>query len=112
MSGTYIAGPMSPSSFGIDDGVPENWDWNHPAFFSAAAIYRAAGHKVINPAELDSEIGTGEPWDVYLRRDIVALSTCDHIVMLPGWAESKGARLEHHIAEELGMDVTYLEAAL
>lgn len=107
---TYIAGPMSPSSFGIDY-TPEDWNWNHPAFYAAAEIYRAAGHDVINPAEVDAVAGdTGDhPWDFYLRRDIKILADCDHIVMLPGWHSSKGAVLEHHIAGELGMTVTYLE---
>lgn len=106
---TYIAGPMSPGSFGLTE-TPEDWDWNHPAFHQMAEIYRAAGHNVVNPAELDSEVGTGQPWDTYLRRDLVALSKCDHIVMLPGWEGSKGARLEHHVAVELGFEVTYMEA--
>lgn len=106
---TYIAGPMSPTSFGYEE-TPEGWDWNYPAFDWAASVYRQAGHDVVNPAELDADIGTGQPWDTYLRRDIKALADCDHIVMLPGWHNSKGAVLEHHIAGELGMEVTYLEA--
>jgi hypothetical protein len=110
MSGTYIAGPMSPSSFGLEE-TPPGWDWNHPMFHRIAAVYREAGHEVINPAEVDAEAGdAGEhAWDFYLRRDIKILADCDHIVMLPGWINSKGARLEHHIAEELGMEITYLE---
>ncbi|MBB5167145.1 DUF4406 domain-containing protein [Mycobacterium sp. AZCC_0083] len=108
----YIAGPMSPSSFGLDE-TPPDWDWNHPQFNAVAEQLTAEGHAVINPAALDAEAGdTGlEAWDFYLRRDIKVLADCTGIVMLPGWRGSKGARLEHHIATELDMTITYLEDA-
>lgn len=86
----YIAGPMT--------GVPEK---NFPAFASAAKWLRARGHDVVSPAELTLE--DGHPWAYYMRRDIAALVTCDGIALLPGAAESKGARLELHIALELGL---------
>jgi hypothetical protein len=101
---------MSPSSFGLTE-TPDDWDWNFPQFNRAAEAFRMFGFEVINPAELDTAAGdVGEhPWDHYLRRDIRVLADCNHIVMLPGWRGSKGARLEHHIATELGMEITYLE---
>jgi len=79
-------------------------DFNYPAFFSEAERLRAAGHIVNNPAEFGEQDGMA--WGDYLRRDIVALMACDAIHMLPGWSRSKGARLEHHIAVELGFTVT------
>jgi Domain of unknown function (DUF4406) len=79
-------------------------DFNYPAFFAEAERLRAAGHTVNNPAEAGVE--SGASWEDYLRRDIVSLMACDAIHMLPGWSRSKGARLEHHIALELGFTVT------
>lgn len=94
---TYIAGPMT--------GYPE---WNHPAFAAKAAELRAQGKDVINPAEFDAEVGTDQPWSAYLRRDLVLLAEqCDEIVFLPGWQESRGAKLEHHVGKELGMTLHY-----
>lgn len=94
---TYIAGKMS----GIED-------FNHPAFHAKALELRAAGEEVINPAEFDAEIGPDQPWDVYLRRDLVLLAEkCDKVVLLPGWEDSKGAQLEHHVAQALGMTIVY-----
>lgn len=93
----YIAGPMT--------GLP---DFNRPAFHAAAAQLRAAGYEVVNPAELDSTHPIADPggygaWGRYMRRDIPHLVKCDALALLPGWTESKGARLEAHIAQELGM---------
>lgn len=90
----YISGPMT--------GLP---DLNFPAFHAAAAALRAVGLQALNPAELDH--GFDPAWDVCLRGDIVALVGCNSILMLDGWMQSKGARLERHIAVQLGMPVHY-----
>jgi hypothetical protein len=43
-----------------------------------------------------------------MRADIKALANCNTIAMLPGWVDSKGARLEQHIATLLEMETIYL----
>ena len=91
---TYIAGPMS--------GLP---DFNYPAFNAAAAQLRAEGVQVINPAESDGG-STGKPWEFYMRLALRGLLECDAIVLLPGWEESRGARIERRLAQDLGMTVT------
>ncbi len=40
-----------------------------------------------------------------MRMSIRQLVTCDSIALLPGWEKSKGATLEHHIAERLGLEI-------
>lgn len=106
MNRTYIAGPMSG-----------HVDLNFPAFHAAAADQRAAGHEVINPAEINggadelvacAQMGAEQMaahWQSCMRKDIAALMTCDRIYMLTGWQASRGATLEHHIAAALGMEV-------
>lgn len=97
MSRWYVSGPMT----GIDN-------WNFPAFNAMARELRADGHEVINPAELDGDKDPSSlKWSDCLRRDISALMLCDTIAMLPGWSESRGAQLEHHVACELGFTVVY-----
>lgn len=86
----YIAGPMT--------GLP---DLNFPAFNMAAQILRGQGHTVVNPAELNGDPGLS--WQECMRTDIRELVTCDSIVLLPNWIRSRGARLEFHIASELGI---------
>ncbi len=86
----YIAGPMT--------GHP---GLNFSAFHAEAKKWRDLGHEVINPAELNPDPAMG--WHECMRKDIAALVTCDTIVLLPGWKGSRGASLEQHIAERLGM---------
>ncbi len=96
MPTVYIAGPMS--------GLP---DLNFPAFHAAAAKYRALGHTVINPAEINPDPNAG--WEKCMRADIAQMVThCDMVIMLPWWEKSRGAKLEHHIAAALGMPIIFL----
>ena len=88
----YIAGPMT--------GVP---GLNFPAFNAEAQYLRSLGFDVVNPAEINPDHSM--PWAQCMRRDIAELVRCDSIYLLPGWEKSKGATLEHHIADRLGMDV-------
>ncbi|AJG19046.1 DUF4406 domain-containing protein [Cupriavidus basilensis] len=89
----YVAGPMT--------GFP---NLNFPAFHEAARRLRAAGHEVVNPAEINADPSTG--WVECMRADIRELVTCDAIHLLPGWERSRGATLEVHIAKTLGFEVT------
>lgn len=92
MKRLYIAGPMS--------GLP---DLNYPAFHAAAARLRALGFDVENPAE-NPEPHCGS-WLGYMRMAVRQLSHCDGVALLPGWKESKGARIEHQLATQLGLIV-------
>lgn len=95
MAKVYIAGPMT--------GYPE---LNYPAFEMAAKKLRSMGFEVVSPAELNL---IDESYLRAMRKDILALVDCDHIVMLDGWEKSKGATLEHHIATVLEIERIELE---
>lgn len=88
----YLAGPIA--------GCP---DWNRPVFAHAAARLRVAGYDVVNPTELIDDPAL--PSEHHMRRDIKALMDCDAVAVLPGWNDSRGARLEVDIALALGMRV-------
>lgn len=98
MTRCYIAGPMT--------GLP---DLNFPLFHSEAARLRGSGWEVVNPAEINPD--TTSAWLPCMRADIKALVDCDTILMLPGWERSRGASLEHYIAQRLEMQVIYLTVA-
>jgi len=97
----YVAGPMS--------GIA---NLNHPAFDQITDLLRALGHEVFSPAEKDREWGQDEEaaregrntlnmTDV-LRWDLQKILECDGIVLLPGWENSPGSRLERVVAESSG----------
>lgn len=105
MTKVYVAGPMS--------GIPQ---FNYPAFLAAAERLRAQGLEVLCPAEMDtpemqeaalaSETGnitdldsTGETWGDVLAKDVKLVSdVIDEVCLLPGWQNSRGARLEAYCA--------------
>lgn len=95
----YLSGPMS--------GYPEH---NAPQFAIAAKMLRERGWSICNPIEFDES--EDRPWSEYLRKDIRALMDCAGVITLPGWQESRGATLEVHIAQALGMQVLPLSVAL
>ena len=96
----YVAGPMT--------GLPE---WNYPAFNAAARDLRALGFDVSNPVEVDHAAGHDVNRDGpqshrdYMRRDLPEVLSCDAIVVLAGWENSKGARIEVGVAVECGLGV-------
>jgi hypothetical protein len=98
----YLAGPMSGHKH-----------FNLPLFYEVASLLRAAGLKILNPAELDTdEVRSAclrslsgdlsrlpATWGDMLGRDVKAVSDdCQGLILLPGWERSKGARLEAFVA--------------
>lgn len=98
----YIAGPMS--------GLP---DFNYPMFQKAVDVLKEAypDWEIISPHDLDETWGSvekGWTWREYMQRDLKILVHCDAIALLPGFMTSKGARLEHHVARELGLEIWFM----
>ncbi len=93
----YIAGKIS--------GLDYEEAWNN--FKAAEIALETLGHGSVNPMRENGLDGDGNehPWAEYMRRDIPHLLRCDGIYLLSNWKDSKGARLERHIAEELGMEI-------
>jgi len=92
----YVSGPMTD--------VP---DLNFPLFKQVTRALRDEGFMVYCPTEINPHQDTA--WGECMRNDIRGLCNCTVIVMLPGWKNSKGATLEHHIAERLEMVVVELQ---
>jgi hypothetical protein len=63
------------------------------------------GYQVINPMKLPHR--HDRTWQSYMREDIEALVKCDSIYMLHGWQKSKGACIEHSLAESIGLNIRY-----
>lgn len=75
----YLSGPMT--------GKP---DWGRAAFNAAEEKYRRLGYKVLNPAILPTDLRP----EAYMPICLAMLREADMIVMLEGWENSQGARME------------------
>lgn len=94
----YICGPMT--------GRPLN---NVPAFLEAAELVRDAGHEPITPIQVNEKLGVDpralvsrEQYADLLLADLQELRKADGVLMLPGWADSRGATVEIAWARALG----------
>jgi hypothetical protein len=95
----YIAGKMT--------GLPDN---GHGAFAAAAATLRGLGFHVESPHEnTPPECGT---WLGWMRKSIPQLLSADAVVLLPNWTDSRGARAEKNLAQDLGLPIYTLEFLL
>ena len=65
-----------------------------------------AGHVPVNPMEI-APFNPDHQWEDYMIKDIAALFPCDAIVLLENWHLSKGARIEHAIAQQMGIQIFY-----
>jgi hypothetical protein len=99
----YLAGPMR--------GLPL---FNFPAFHEATRRLRNAGISVASPAEHDEEGGfdpAGDDVDFDLQAamvwDLGCVLECDAVVLLPGWPNSKGCRLEIAVARGTGKGILH-----
>lgn len=93
----YLAGPMT--------GFPE---YNYPAFFQAAEMLRERGLLVQNPAE-HAQRNPQFSWEGYMRQSLKLMLDCDELYLLPGWGKSNGANIEHNLALDLNMPISYPE---
>ena len=92
----YISGKIT----GLDIKVAEEY------FGMVENEIKSAGHVAVNPFKVvpyNPEL----TWKDYMLQDISALMDCDAILMLVNWRESKGAKIEHSIAEHMGMKIFY-----
>ena len=99
----YLCGPMS--------GLPEQ---NYPAFREACVLLRSAGLVIVSPHETMHNPDGGIPWEVCLKHDLNTLTRCHGVIVLDGWTQSRGARLEVGTALALGMQILtfYKDACL
>lgn len=54
---------------------------------------------------LDNGLPLDTSWSAHMLRDLEILSTCDAVLMLPGWEHSPGCQIEKIFAERLGLRI-------
>lgn len=94
----YLAGPMA--------GYAEH---NFPLFEAVATRLRGQGYDIRSPHEVDHgetpEQRGSKPYAEYLKKDFLLMLTCDGIILLPGWQQSRGATAELNLAVTTGMSI-------
>lgn len=92
----YISGKIT----GLDIAVAED------LFEAAENKLKSAGMEPVNPCKI-LPYDPKHTWEDYMVEDVRALFKCNAILMLDNWQDSRGARVEHAIAKELGLKVFY-----
>lgn len=90
----YLSGPMT----GLKD-------YNFPAFEETKKTLEELGLYVLSPHEVSKQ----NSWEAYMKTALIRLCYCTDMCMLPGWENSRGAKIEHTIAKELAMPIYYLK---
>lgn len=103
----YISGPVTSL-------IKLGLDWKQPFIEAEEALRRLGFNQVYNPVNVAEEVdarfeakGMKATYADYMRADVKLLLKSSMIVMLRGWENSKGARLEYELAEAMGMEVIY-----
>lgn len=89
----YISGPIT--------GIP---DLNKNEFEKYENILTRTGYEVVNPLKLIKE-NEKYQWQHYMSIDISMMMTCDTIVVLDNWSQSRGAKIEVSLSYFLGKRV-------
>lgn len=92
----YISGQIT----GLDIKVAEEY------FEQIEDKLRQAGHHPINPCKI-LPYSPELTWKDYMVEDIKAIFNCEAMFMLENWRNSKGAKIEHDLAQHLGLKVYY-----
>jgi hypothetical protein len=95
----YLSGPMT----GYEN-------FNYPAFQRATLHFRSMGMVIISPHEIPSpatELADEQMWEYYIAACLEEMKICNKIIMLEGWPESRGAKLELERALKLEMQVYF-----
>ena len=95
MTKMYISGPIT--------GDPDFME----KFLKAEKHLKARGFEVVNPATLTHK--HGKSWGEYMVEGLKALLDCDGVYMLKGWADSRGARIEKQLMQDIGSKLIYFE---
>jgi hypothetical protein len=99
----YISGPISLNGTLSSAQV----ELNRRRFKAVALWLRRRQHVPLDPT--DQAVVEGWQWADYMRVALAQLLRAQAILLLPGWQESRGSRLEHQVAVALGMEIWHWE---
>lgn len=107
----YIAGPIN----GHEDLNKENFD-------KAKEYLNSIGFEPLSPLDIEplasphvcrGEVAQGgHNYGCYMIPDLKALLDCEGYTLLAGWEKSKGAKVEHIVAQICGIQYIHLPAPI
>lgn len=93
MKKIYIAGKIT--------GLPINQVLRK--FASAQSEIEDLGFRAINPVAVVNDSSCD--WNIAMKLCIRELIDCDGLVLLPCWIDSKGAKIERQLADDLNIPI-------
>ena len=100
----YVAGPYTPA-----DGKEETRLEHIRLDSKTGKLLLKLGHTPFCPHTMTAGWEDECSWEDFLRMDLAWLRQCDVIVLLPGWQNSRGARMEYDEAMKEGLVIWDLE---
>jgi nucleoside 2-deoxyribosyltransferase len=100
----YLSGPMSGYAYS-----------NYEAFHRASMLLREGGLIIESPAENGlppADVLKEDHWSWYMAEALNQLQKCDGIILMKGWPQSQGARIELSSALGMGMPVYFLNSTI
>lgn len=99
----YLSGPMSGYT-----------DYNYPYFEEVTQLFRSAGVKVESPHENPwpkdhTTMKPDELWLTMMKMTVDQMNQCQGIILLRGWPQSKGVRVELAFAMQEGWPIYYYD---
>lgn len=90
-------------------------DRNEGTYFLNPTKVPVCKPAICNPSENPDHPEVEEykhSWACYMKYTMRAMLSCDGIVLLPDWRDSKGAQLEQYVAAACGLTVYYMDELL
>jgi hypothetical protein len=88
----YVAGPITGRE-----------GYNAEAFALASELLQDAGYDPVNPHTICAH--QDREFSYYMAKLLKEVCLSDIVALLPGWEDSKGAKLEAYVAIECGIPV-------
>lgn len=105
MKKVYLAGKVTNG-----DTAPQSaYEATYEKFCYYEKLVQSAGFEVVNPVKL---VSGHADWSYAMKVCIKNMMECDAIFLLPDYKDSKGARLEYFIANELRYELITEDAVL
>lgn len=91
----YISGPIT----GTTDYMER--------FARMQEALEGMGHTVVNPAKVNAELPEGTTHEEYMTMCRPMIDMCEVVLMMEGWQQSKGCRMEFDYATKKRITITF-----